>query len=215
MTTKLYGYWRSSAAYRLRIALNLKGVDYQQVPVNLKEGEQRGAAWLDIQPQGLVPVLEHDGVRLLQSPAILEWIDETWPDPAFLPRDTIARCQARGWASIIACDIHPLQNLRVLKAVAGDLGQGPDGMKAWSQRWMKSGLDALETLVEAAPRTGEHLGGQIPGLADIYLVPQAYNARRWGLDMSDWPALAAADEACRALPAFRDAAPESQPDAEV
>ncbi len=214
MTTKLYGYWRSSAAYRLRIALNLKGVAYEPVAINLKEGEQTGADWLAIQPQGLVPVLEHDGERLLQSPAILEWIDETWPEPAFLPRDPVARCQARGWASIIGCDIHPLQNLRVLKAVAGDLGQGPDGMKAWAQRWMKSGFDALETLVEAAPRTGEYLGGQTPGLADIYLVPQAYNARRWGLDMKGWPALAAADAACRVLPAFQEAVPENQPDAE-
>ena len=214
MTTRLYGYWRSSAAYRLRIALNLKGVAYEQIPVNLKDGEQHSDAWLAIQPQGLVPVLEHDGVRLLQSPAILEWIDETWPDPAFLPRDATARCLARGWASVIGCDIHPLQNLRVLKTVAGDLGQGPDGMKAWAQRWMTSGLDALETLVKAAPRTSEYLGGQTPGLADIYLVPQAYNARRWGLDMADWPALEAADAACRARPAFRDAAPENQPDAD-
>lgn len=214
MTTTLYGYWRSSAAYRLRIALNLKGVAYNQVAVNLKEGEQSGSDWLAIQPQGLVPVLEHDGDRLLQSPAILEWIDETWPDPGFLPRDPVARCRARGWASIIACDIHPLQNLRVLKTVAGDLGQGPDGMKAWAQRWMKSGLDALETLVEAAPRTGAYLGGQTPGLADIYLVPQLYNARRWGLDTADWPALDAADAACQALPAFQDALPENQPDAD-
>ena len=130
MTTTLFGYWRSSAAYRLRIALNLKGVAYDQVAVNLKEGEQSGAGWLAVQPQGLVPVLEHDGERLLQSPAILEWIDGTWPEPGFLPRDPVERCRVRGWASIIGCDIHPLQNLRVLKTVAGDLGQGPDGMKA-------------------------------------------------------------------------------------
>ena len=215
MTTRLYGYWRSSAAYRLRIALNLKRVRYEQVAVNLKAGEQSGADWLAIQPQGLVPVLEHDGDRLLQSPAILEWIDETWPEPAFLPREPADRCRVRGWASIIACDIHPLQNLRVLKAISTDLGQGADGMKAWAQRWMKSGLDALETLVEAAPRTGEYLGGQAPGLADIYLVPQCYNARRWGLDMAGWPALEAADRACTLLPAFADAAPEQQPDAEA
>jgi maleylacetoacetate isomerase len=215
MTTTLYGYWRSSAAYRLRIALNLKGVSYEQVAINLKEGEQAGADWLAIQPQGLVPVLAHEGDRLLQSPAILEWIDETWPEPAFLSRTAAERCRIRGWASIIGCDIHPLQNLRVLKAVAGDLGQGPDGMKAWAQRWMKTGMDALETLVKAAPRTGEYLGGQTPGLADIYLVPQCYNVRRWGLDMADWPALAAADAACTALPAFQNAAPENQPDAEA
>jgi len=213
MTTTLYGYWRSSAAYRLRIALNLKGVAYEQVSINLKDGEQNGEAWRAIQPQGLVPVLEHDGTRLMQSPAILEWIEETWPDPALLPAGAAERCQVRAWCSVIGCDIHPVQNLRVLKAIAGDLGQGPEGMKAWAQRWIGSGLQSLEAMVAAHPRATPFLHGGAPGMAEIYLVPQMYNARRWGADVSQCPTLLAADEAARALPAFAGAAPEIQADA--
>ena len=163
--TTLYGYWRSSAAYRLRIALNLKGVGYDQVSVNLKEGEQNGEAWLAKQPQGLVPVLEHGGRQFLQSPAILEWIEETWPDPALLPADAAGRCKVRGWASVIACDTHPLQNLRVLKAVSGDLGQGPDGMKAWAQRWIRSGLESLERMVATVERDTPFLYADRPGMS--------------------------------------------------
>jgi maleylacetoacetate isomerase len=213
--TTLYGYWRSSAAYRLRIALNLKGVGYDQVSINLKEGEQNGEAWLAKQPQGLVPVLEHGGRQFLQSPAILEWIEETWPDPALLPADAAGRCKVRGWASVIACDTHPLQNLRVLKAVSGDLGQGPDGMKAWAQRWIRSGLESLERMVTTVERDTPFLYADRPGMSEVYLVPQMYNARRWGADLSNCPTLVAADEAARALPAFAEAAPETQPDAEV
>lgn len=215
MTTTLYGYWRSSAAYRLRIALNLKGVAYEQVSINLKEGEQNGEAWRAIQPQGLVPVLEHDGMRLLQSPAILEWIEETWPEPPLLPSDPAGRCRVRSWTSVIGCDTHPLQNLRVIKAVAGDLGQGPEGMKAWAQRWIGSGLQSLETMVARHARSGPFLDGDAPGMAEVYLVPQMYNARRWGADISQCPTLLAADEAARALPAFQAAAPENQADAEA
>ena len=214
MSTLLYGYWRSSAAYRLRIALNLKGVAYEQVAVNLKAGEQLGEAWRARQPQGLVPVLHHEGRDFLQSPAILEWIEETWPTPPLLPADAADRCQVRGWASVIACDIHPVQNLRILKAIAGDLGQGPEGMKAWAQRWIGAGLQSLEAMVAATPRTSPFLWGDAPGLAEVYLVPQMYNARRWGVDLSACPVLCAADDAARALPAFAAAAPEVQPDAE-
>lgn len=215
MSTILYGYWRSSAAYRLRIALNLKGVEYEQVSINLKEGEQHAETWRAIQPQGLVPVLEHDGQRHLQSPAILEWIDETWPEPPLLPAGAEARCLVRGWTSVIGCDIHPLQNLRVLKAVSKDLGQGGDGMKAWAQRWMKDGLESLETIVAAHPRSTPFLYGDAPGLAEVYLVPQLYNARRWEADLSNCPTLVAAGEAAAELPAFRRAAPEAQRDAEA
>jgi maleylpyruvate isomerase len=213
MNPTLFGYWRSSAAYRLRIALNLKGVSYEQVSINLKDGEQQGAAWRARQPQGLVPVLDVEGNSLLQSPAILEWIEETWPTPALLPSDPTARCTVRGWASVIGCDIHPLQNLRVLKAVAGDLGQGPDGMKAWAQRWISGGLASLETLVNAADSAGPFLWGDSPGMAEVYLVPQLYNARRWGVDLSAMPLLQSADEAAQKLDAFKDALPENQPDA--
>lgn len=213
--TTLYGYWRSSAAYRLRIALNLKGVRYEQVSVDLKAGEQRSPEWLARQPQGLVPVLEHNGAHMVQSPAILEWVEETWPEPALLPPGASDRVLVRGWASVVACDIHPVQNLRVLKAAAELDGSGFDGMKAWAQRWMQNGLEALEALVSAHPRSGPFLFGEAPGLSEIYLIPQLYNARRWEVELSACPTLLAADEAARALPAFADAAPEQQPDAET
>lgn len=213
MTPTLYGYWRSSAAYRLRIALNLKGVAYDQVSINLKDGEQHGEAWRAIQPQGLVPVLEMGETRLMQSPATLEWIEETWPEPALLPADAEDRCTVRGWSSVIACDIHPIQNLRVLKTVAGDLGQGPEGMKAWAQRWIGSGLESLEKLVASHPRNSDFLFGDAPGMSEVYLVPQMYNARRWEVDLSACPTLVAADAAANALPAFESALPENQPDA--
>jgi maleylpyruvate isomerase len=213
MTPTLYGYWRSSAAYRLRIALNLKGVDYDQVSINLKDGEQNGADWRAIQPQGLVPALKTGEDVLLQSPAILEWIDETWPDPALLPADPVERCTIRSWCAVIGCDIHPIQNLRILKAVAGDLGQGADGMKAWAQRWIGEGLVALEAMVASKPFEGPFLSGATPGMADIYLVPQIYNAERWGADLSQCPTLMAAATAARAHPAFSAAEPENQSDA--
>ncbi|MFS2318301.1 maleylacetoacetate isomerase [Maricaulis sp. D1M11] len=211
----LYGYWRSSAAYRLRIALNLKGLDYEQVAVNLKAGEQTTEAWLAQQPQGLVPVLKHGSQALVQSPAIVEWIEETWPEPALLPSAPADRAIVRGWAAVIGCDIHPLQNLRVLKAAAALDGQGMDSMKAWAQRWMVPGLRALNDMVRTAKRPGDFLWGEHPGLAEVYLVPQLYNARRWGVDVEEFPTLLAADIAARALPAFIDAAPENQPDAEA
>jgi len=213
--TTLYGYWRSSAAYRLRIALNIKGVAYDQVSINLKDGEQREPAWLARQPQGLVPLLEHGDASLVQSPAILEWIEETWPEPALLPATPAERARVRGWAAVIACDIHPVQNLRVLKAAASLDGTGLDGMKAWAQRWIGPGLESLEALVADHPRSGPFLFGEQPGMSEVYLIPQLYNARRWGVDLSSCPTLLAADEAARALPAFEQAAPENQPDAEV
>lgn len=213
MSVKLYGYWRSSAAYRLRIALNLKGIEYEQVSINLKDGEQTDDAWLNIQPQGLVPVLEVDEQKLVQSPAILEWIEETWPTPPLLPTDAADRALVRGWAAAIGCDIHPVQNLRILKAAAAIDGSGLAGMKAWANTWISRGLDGLEALVAAHPREGAHLFGDAPGMAEIYLVPQLYNARRWGVDVGQFPTLAKAEAAALALPAFQAAEPERQPDA--
>lgn len=213
MPLTLYGYWRSSAAYRLRIALNLKGQTYDQVSINLKDGEQTSEAWLAKQPQGLVPLLEDGDKRLVQSPAILEWIEETWPEPALLPTDTEARCLVRGWTSVIGCDIHPVQNLRILKAAAALDGTGFDGMKAWAQRWTQSGLEALERMVADHQRTTPFLFGDQPGMSEVYLVPQMYNARRWDTDLSNCPTLVAADAAARVLPAFEKALPENQPDA--
>lgn len=213
MSVKLYGYWRSSAAYRLRIALNLKGVDYEQVSINLKDGEQTSEAWLNIQPQGLVPVLEVEGQKLVQSPAILEWIEESWPTPALLPANAGDRALVRGWAAAIGCDIHPVQNLRILKAAAAIDGSGLAGMKAWANTWISRGLDGLEALVAAHARQGAHLFGDTPGMAEVYLVPQLYNARRWGVDVSAFPTLATAEAAAQSLPAFQAAEPERQPDA--
>ena len=214
MKPVLYGYWRSGAAYRLRIALNLKGVDYDQVAVNLKTGEQKTDAWHAIQPQGLVPVLKVGETILMQSPAILEWIDETWPQPALLPADPMERCRVRAWAAVIGCDTHPVQNLRILKAIGDDLGQGPAGMKAWAHRWTHSGLAALETMVKDVPRSTPFLHGEAPGMAEIYLLPQLVNARRWDVDLTAFPTLMAAEAACLAVPEIQRAAPENQPDAE-
>ncbi|WP_339737276.1 maleylacetoacetate isomerase [uncultured Maricaulis sp.] len=214
MKPVLYGYWRSGAAYRLRIALNLKGVEYEQVAINLKTGEQKSQAWLAMQPQGLVPVLKYGDAMLMQSPAILEWIEESWPQPALLPSDPLERCRVRAWAAIIGCDTHPVQNLRILKAIGDDLGQGPAGMKAWAHRWTSDGLAALEALVAAHPRSTPFLHGDAPGMAEVYLLPQLVNARRWEVDLSAFPTLMAAEAACLALPAFQRATPENQPDAE-
>lgn len=213
MKMKLYGYWRSSAAYRLRIALNLKSVAYDQVSINLKDGEQNEEAWLKMQPQGLVPVLEAGDHHLVQSPAVLEWIEETWPEPALLPGNAADRALVRGWAATIGCDIHPVQNLRILKAAAAIDGSGLAGMKAWANRWITTGLEGLEALVANHERTGAFLFGEAPGMAEVYLVPQLYNARRWGVDIEAFPTLLAADTACRELPAFAAAIPEAQPDA--
>ena len=214
MSVKLFGYWRSSAAYRLRIALNLKGIAYEQVSIDLKNGQQTSDEWLAIQPQGLVPVLEVDGTRLIQSPAILEWIEETWPDPALLPGSANDRALVRGWSAAIGCDIHPVQNLRILKAAAAIDGSGLDGMKAWANRWITTGLEGLEALVADHRRSSDFLFGDTPGMAEVYLVPQLYNARRWGVDLAPFPTLSRADAAARALPAFAEAEPERQPDAE-
>lgn len=214
MKPVLYGYWRSGAAYRVRIALNLKGVEYDQVAINLKTGEQKSEAWRAMQPQGLVPVLKYGDTLLMQSPAILEWIEETWSEPALLPSDPIERCRVRAWGAVIGCDTHPLQNLRVLKAIGDDLGHGPAGMKAWGHRWTQSGLAALEALVSEVPRKTPFLHGEAPGMAEIYLLPQLVNARRWEVDLSAFPILMAAEAACLALPEFQRAAPENQPDAE-
>ena len=213
MSLTLYGYWRSSASYRLRIALNLKGVAYEQKPVDLKEGEQRRPEHRDIHPQGFVPALADDQGVLIQSPAILEWIEETWPEPALLPADARERARVRAYAAVVGCDIHPIQNLSVLQHVKNEYGQDAEGVQAWARHWITRGLTALEAMAQADDRGGPYLWGASPTLADIYLVPQLYNARRFGVDMEAFPALAKADETACAHPAFVAAAPEAQPDA--
>lgn len=207
----LHDYFRSSAAWRVRIVLNLKGLAAERRYQHLRNGEQRSSAYLAVNPQGLLPslVLE-DGTVLTQSLAICEYLDETHPEPPLLPSDAVTRAQVRAFAQVIACDIHPVQNLRVLKALEG-LGQTPEQTHGWAREVIAGGLDALETLV--ADRSGPFAFGDRPTLADVCLVPQLGNARRFGVDLR-WPGLAEIEAACSALPAFAQARPDVQPDAE-
>ena len=208
----LYDYWRSSAAYRVRIALTLKGLDAERRFVHLRRGEQRGAAHLALNPQGLVPALQlDDGTILTQSLAICEYLDETHPEPPLLPREPLARARVRAFAQAIAAEIHAVQNLKVLNRVKG-LGQPQEAANAWAHDVIAEGLAACEALLRDQP--GPFCFGATPGLADIALVPQLYNARRFGVALEAMPRLLAAEAACRALPAFAAAAPERQADAE-
>jgi len=208
----LHGYWRSGTSYRTRIALNLKGVEYRQAALDLRTGAQKSEAYLRLNPQGLVPALEtDDGLGLTQSPAILEWLEETHPEPPLLPRDAAGRAQVRAMAALIGCDIHPLNNLRVLKAVRG-LGADQSGVDAWAGQWIIDGFTALEALVV---RHGEGwCFGATPTLADCYLMPQLYSARRFNVDLAAFPRLLEIEARAEAHPAFIAAVPENQPDAD-
>jgi maleylacetoacetate isomerase len=201
----LYDYWRSSASYRVRIALNLKRVDYERVAVDLLAGDQRGAAHLARNPQGFVPALYADGRMLTQSLAIIEYLDAMVPTPPFLPRAAADRAHVFALALTVACDIHPLNNLRVLKRLSS-LGIEQPARDDWYRHWVKEGLDALE--VQAAPRAGRFLFGDAPGLADICLVPQLYNARRFDVPLDRYPTLLRADASASLLDAFVAAHPD-------
>ena len=207
----LHGYWRSSAAYRVRIALNLKGVGYVQVSHDLRAGEQRDADYLAIAPHGLVPALEVEGRTLIESPAIVEWIDGRWPEPPLLPRDADEVAVVRSMAALIGCDIHPLNNLRVLNRLQNQFHASKDQVKEWARHWIAEGFAPLEQLV--ARHGAAFAYGSGPTLADCYLVPQLYNAGRFGVDLSPYPRLVAAGEAALALPAVQAAHPDRQPDA--
>jgi maleylacetoacetate isomerase len=208
----LHGYWRSGTSYRTRIALNLKGVEYRQAALDLRTGAQKSEAYLRLNPQGLVPALEtDDGLVLTQSPAILEWLEETRPEPPLLPRDAAGRAQVRAMAAVIGCDIHPLNNLRVLKAVRG-LGADQAGVDAWAGQWIIDGFTALGALVV---RYGEGwCFGGTPTLADCYLMPQLYSARRFNVDLAAFPRLLEIEARAEVHPAFIAALPENQPDAD-
>jgi maleylacetoacetate isomerase len=216
MTLKLYTYWRSSAAYRVRIALALKGLAYESVPRHLLRdgGEQRHADYLAKNPQGLIPALEHDGHVVTQSLAICEYLEEVFPQPALLPADPLGRAAVRAMALAIACDIHPLNNLSVQQYLRTELGQHDDGVTRWSQHWIARGFGALEQLVARHATDGRHCYGDTVTLADVCLVPQVYNARRAQLDLGAYPRLTAVARHLEALPAFAAARPEAQPDAE-
>lgn len=209
---KLYSYWRSSAAYRVRIALNLKGLDYEIAGIDLRTGDQSGPDYKALNPQGLVPALDTGEDLLIQSSAIMEWLEETHPAPALLPGDPAGRATVRAMAAIVTCDIHPLNNLRVLNSLKAEFGADQAQVDAWIARWIASGFDALEALI--VRHGGRFAYGDSPTLADCCLVPQVYNARRFHIDLAPWPLIAAIDEACAKLPAFVRAHPHNQPDAD-
>ena len=212
---RFHGYFRSSAAYRCRIAFNLKGVAPEFVSVHLRRGEQRAAAFTALNPQALVPALEADGRLLTQSLAIIEWLDERHPAPPLLPRDPFDRAHVRALALSIACDIHPLQNLRVLAHVKSTYGQEQAGLDAWCRRWIEPGLAAFEATLAKAGTSGKFCFGDTPTLADICLVPQMFSAARFGADVTRLTNIQRIMTACDAHPAFVAAHPSRQPDAEA
>lgn len=209
---QLLGYWRSGASYRVRIVLALKGIDYAYRPVNLLKGEQRGAEYLKTNPQGLVPTLiTDDGETLTQSLAIAEYLEETHPEPPILPHSPSLRAKARAIAAAIACEAQPFANLRILKYLTDDLGLDDAAKAGFLNRWPGGALNAVEAMVTET--AGEFCIGAAPGLADAFLVPQLYAARRFNIDLSGCPTLLAIEERCRKLPAFVKAHPDNQPDA--
>ncbi len=211
----LHSYWRSSAAYRVRIALGLKGLDWRTAGVHLVRdgGEQHTAAYRRLNPQGLVPTLETEQHVLTQSLAIIEYLDECHPEPPLLPRGAAERARVRALAQIVACDIHPLNNLRVLKWLKDHLGADEGQRNQWYRHWIAEGFAALEALLGDNQAAGRYCHGDSPTLADLCLVPQVYNATRYECDLEPYPAIRRINAACMALEAFRGAAPEAQPDA--
>ena len=207
---KLYNFFRSGTSYRLRIALNLKGLVYDYVAVDLRNDEHLGAAFKALNPQGLVPALVDGDQILIQSPAIIEYLEETHPEPPLLPKDPIARAKVRALADIIACDIHPLNNVGPLRYLKNEMHQEQSAIDAWYHHWVRSGFEALEALVRPAPYA---FGAEVT-LADVFLVPQVYNARRLKVPLDAFPKIVAIEAACLALAAFDRARPEKQPDAE-
>jgi maleylpyruvate isomerase len=207
----LHGYWRSGAAYRTRIALELKGLSYEQQGHDLRTGAQKDPAYVALNPQGMVPALKVDGAVLTQSPAILEWLEETHPAPALLPSDAIGRAHVRAMAALIGCDIHPLNNLRVGKALREGFGADQAAVDAWAARWIVPGFEALEALVARHGAGWSY--GDAPTLADCYLIPQIYSAGRFNVALDAFPRLLAIDEAAKSHPAFVAAHPDNQPDA--
>jgi maleylpyruvate isomerase len=214
MTLKLHGFFRSSASYRVRIALHLKGLAFEQASIGLGKGEQYQPAFSAISPQNLVPVLEHDSLRLYQSPAIIEYLEEAFPQPPLLPREPAARARVRSLALVSACEIHPLNNTRVLGYLTETLKLPDEQKNAWYHHWIAVGFTALEKRLATEPETGKFCHGDTPGYADVFLVPQVANANRFKVDLSAFPTIRRINDDCLALEAFQRATPARQPDAE-
>lgn len=211
---KLYSFFRSGTSHRLRIALNLKGLAPDYIPVDLRVDEQAEAPFKAINPQGLVPALKMDDGRvLIQSPAIIEWLEERHPTPALLPADPEARAHVRALAAIVGCDVHPINNRRILQYLRKQFGADEAAVNAWCATWITAGFDAIEALLAKDQARGDFCFGGAPSLADVYLIPQVESARRFGVDLGQWPLISAVDAACAKLPAFAKAAPAAQPDA--
>jgi maleylacetoacetate isomerase len=213
-TARLHGYFRSSAAFRVRIALNLKGVPYESVPHHLRKNEQRAPAYLALNPQGLVPALEIGGHVLVQSLAIIEYLEETVPFPRLLPEHPRVRARVRALAQVVACDIHPIDNLRVLRYLRHELKQDEAAVQTWYNHWIADGFQALEPMLRDSSATGVFCHGDTPGLADICLFPQVVNSRNYNLDLSPFPTIERIFNEALKLPAFERALPQNQPDAE-
>jgi len=212
---KLYGYFRSSAAFRVRIALNLKGLAYDQEPIHLRKNIQSSPDYLKLNPQGLVPALIDDGQILSQSLAIIEYLEETHPSPALLPRDPAGRARVRSLAQAIACDIHPIDNLRVLRFLGKEMGKSEKEVETWFNHWIKLGFDGIEETLAHDGKAGAFCHGDAPTMADTCLVPQVFNAKRYpSFDLKPYPTIMRIFDACMKLPAFAAAVPEKQPDAE-
>jgi maleylpyruvate isomerase len=210
---KLYNFFRSSSSHRLRIALNLKGLAFEYVPVDLRRAQHLDAEFKALNPQGLVPALVNEANVLIQSPAIIEWLEERYPTPALLPPAAEARARVRALAAIVGCDIHPVNNRRILEALRKDFSADEAAINRWCGTWISTGFDAIEALLAADRERGRFCFGDAPTLADVYLIPQVESARRFKVDMMRWPRISAVDAACGSLGAFRSAAPSLQPDA--
>ena len=210
---KLYNFFRSGTSHRLRIALNLKGLQTEYLPVDLRTEQHLQAAFKAINPQGLVPALVDGDQVLIQSPAIIEWLEEKYPNPPLLPADVQQRAHVRALAAMVGCDIHPINNRRILEYLRHQFKADETAINAWCATWITAGFDAFEALLAADKSRGDFCFGSQPGLADVYLVPQVESARRFKVDMARWPLISAVDAACMKLPAFERAAPMKQPDA--